>query len=191
MIKTVCVFGDSITWGSYDINQGGWVERLKVYLMKEDIDAYNCGISGDDTDDLLERFDVECKAREPELIIFAIGINDSHRNVPLEKFEENVKSLIGKARKYSKNIVYVGLTPVNNSLAEVKEDNYINDKIKIYNSKIKSICQKEKILFLEIFDDWIKADYKRMLYDGLHPNSKGHDKIFQAVKEFLNENFLQ
>ena len=46
---TICVFGDSITWGASDYEKGGWVERLKTYLMKNknDVDVYNLGVSGE------------------------------------------------------------------------------------------------------------------------------------------------
>lgn len=41
----ICIFGDSITWGTSDSEKGGWVERLKVYFgEKYDIDVYNLGV---------------------------------------------------------------------------------------------------------------------------------------------------
>ena len=46
---TICIFGDSITWGAYDPEQGGWATRLRNYFEKQDndVDVYNLGISGD------------------------------------------------------------------------------------------------------------------------------------------------
>jgi len=176
----ILVFGDSITWGAYDLKHGGWVERLKTYFMEKDSNVYNLGISGDTTQGVVERFDVECGAREPDVLIFAIGINDSHTpEISFRQFESNIKILMEKAKKASKRIAFIGLTPVDEKL--VKEDNYFNEKIRKYDSKIKELCGKEKILFLEIFDKLTNAD----LDDGLHPNSKGHEKIFNAVKDFL------
>ena len=32
------------------------------------------------------------------------------------------------------------------------------------------------------FDEFIKANYKEMLFDGLHPNDKGHEFIYNVVK---------
>ena len=69
-----------------------------------------------------------------------------------------------------------------------KDKSYKNEYIQKYNDAIKQICAKNKIYFIEIFEDWIKMDYKRLLEDGLHPNSEGHQKIFETVKDFLITN---
>jgi lysophospholipase L1-like esterase len=60
IIETICVFGDSITWGAYDPERGGWVNRLRNDLEKKEIESYNLGISGDTTADLLKRFNSYC-----------------------------------------------------------------------------------------------------------------------------------
>ena len=62
--------------------------------------------------------------------------------------------------------------------------------MKKYDNVIKSVCAEKNILFLDIFGEWIKIDYKKLLdkKDGLHPNSAGHQKIFETVKDFLIEN---
>jgi len=80
MRKKICVFGDSITWGAGDREKGGWAARLKNYfgrISDFNVKITNLGISGDNTDDLLKRFKTEAVAREPNIIIFAIGTNDS------------------------------------------------------------------------------------------------------------------
>jgi lysophospholipase L1-like esterase len=73
----ICIFGDSIAWGATDCEKGGWVERLKTELMVKDIDVYNLGISGDTTENILKRMDAEAEARNPDIIIFSVGINDA------------------------------------------------------------------------------------------------------------------
>ena len=75
-MQTICVFGDSIAWGASDSEKGGWVERLKIYMGEHRSgNVYNLGVSGDTTNDLLERFEQEAKARESDVIIFAVGTN--------------------------------------------------------------------------------------------------------------------
>lgn len=82
------IFGSSITWGAWD-KQGGWVQRLKSVCdnkaSESNYDNYTAvyclGVSGDNTEDLLARFDTEVKARideeEKTLLLIEIGINDS------------------------------------------------------------------------------------------------------------------
>jgi len=79
-IMNICIFGDSITWGAYDPINGGWVGLLRNYFEKKsegEIEIYNLGISGNTTDGLLKMIENESIPREPEVIVLAIGINDT------------------------------------------------------------------------------------------------------------------
>ncbi len=190
-------FWDSITYGAFDPEKGGWANRLRLYLDSRydfEDEVYNLGISGDNTEGLLERFDAEAKFRESGLFIFAIGINDSQyvisekqNRVPLDKFEQNIKELISRARKIDNKILFIGLTPVDEAKTTPipwnKDKMYKNEYVKKYNNKIKEICKSERVDFIDIFSEMIEKDYKSMLIDGLHPDSKGHkwiaDKIIQ------------
>jgi lysophospholipase L1-like esterase len=205
----ILVFGASITYGAWD-KEGGCVQRLRKFLDEKTLTdpnfyciIYNLGISGDTTEDLLERFEFETKQRlkeeEKTIIIFAIGTNDSQfihsqnslRHSP-QKFQNNLQKLVNLARKFSSKIIFVGLTPVD----ELKVDpipwdtdkSYKNEYIQKYNEIIKSVCKKNKIYFIEILEKFVKLDYKDLLEDGLHPNSKGHQEIFEIVKDYLIQN---
>lgn len=205
----ICVFGDSIAYGAWDLD-GGWVQRLKRFLSEKTLSEpeswfiiYNLGISGDTTEEVLERIEPELNSRiredEETIIIFAIGINDSQYihdknsvRVSPEKFKINLQSLINLAQKFTSKIIFVGLTPVNESKVDpIPWDaniSYRNEYIQRYNDIIDSICKENRIHFIEIFDQWKNLNYNLLLEDGLHPNSKGHQKIFKTVRDFLIEN---
>jgi lysophospholipase L1-like esterase len=196
----ICIFGDSITYGAFDPEKGGWANRVRLYLDRKDDfedEVYNLGILGDNTDGLLERLDAEAKFREAGFLIFAIGVNDSQyiisqnqNRVPLEKFEQNIKELITRAQKITDKIVFVGLTPVDESKTASIPWNidklYKNEYVEKYNDKINEVCENEGIDFIDIFSEMSKEDYKVMLIDGLHPNEKGHkwmsDQIIKELK---------
>ena len=205
----ILIFGDSIAYGAWD-KESGWVQRLRKFLDEKNLTdsdfycrVYNLGISGNSSKNLLERFEFETKQRlkesEETIIVFAIGINDScfvhsensHR-VPINKFKENIQKLTDLAKKFSSKIIFVGLTPVDETkTTPIPRDinkSYKNENIRKYNEIIKSVCEENEILFIEIFEDWIKLNYENLLEDGLHPNSEGHKKIFESVKEFLIKN---
>jgi len=205
----ILIFGDSITWGYHD-KEGGWVQRLRNFLYEKmlldsdfDYPIYNLGISGDTTEDVLERFEFETKQRRKEnekvIIIFGIGVNDSQffinkkeLRIPPEKTKENIQKLIKLSKKFTEKIIFVGLTPVDESkvipVPWRTEISYKNEYIQEYNEIIKFICKENKINFIEIFEKWTKFNYKKLLEDGAHPNSEGHEKIFEVVKEFLIKN---
>ena len=198
----ICVFGASITYGSGDTN-GGWVQRIRKLLDEKNLSdpdayflVYNLGIGGNTTEDLLERFKFELEQRidedEKTVIIFSIGGNDSvylikekHNRVPIDKFEKNINKLIFQTRKYTKDITFIGLTPADKKkTSPVPWDAniiYNNIYIERYNSKLKEICQKEKIRFINLYSKLIKMDYKKLLEDGLHPNSNGHEWMAKKI----------
>ncbi len=107
----IYIFGDSIAWGANDYEKGGWAERLKSHYMRNDV-IYNLGVLSDNTEDLLKRIGAELAVREEaDLIIFAIGINDSqyvakkgNYRVNPDKFQANLLKLLNIARKATKGL---------------------------------------------------------------------------------------
>jgi lysophospholipase L1-like esterase len=199
-MKGILCFGDSITFGIGE--KGGWVGRLKEYFEPRGghNGVYNLGICGDTTEGLLERFKIEANSRieyiwpnERYLITIAIGINDSRGMgspdkiiIKPNKFKQNIEKIHKQALKFTKDIVFIGLTPVNEKLVHPFEGTYFsNEIIQKYNNIIKEYCRKNKIRFIEIYDKMSKLDYTKLLEDGLHPNSKGFDVMFKIIKEEL------
>ena len=195
----ICVFGDSITFGADDRVLGGWVQRLRRFFETEgyDISVYNCGISGDTTVELLSRFELECRARDPEIVIFAIGINDAryidspdNLAVPQPQFQKNLQELINQAQRLSKKIIFLGLTNVVESkvmpIPSVPNEYYQRKNILAYNQHLQDICQKNNLPFIDVLD--LLDDTE--LEDGLHPDSNGHEKMYITVRDYLLNNYL-
>ncbi len=194
--KSICVFGDSIVWGASDEEMGGWVERLRtLFLRGNDIEVYNLGISGNNTEKLIKRFEDEAKYRGADILIFSIGTNDSqyiesknNPRVSLKKFKKNIEYLIKKSRKITNKIIFIGLIKVDESKTmpvpwSDEKKYYDNENILKYNSVISEVCLEKNVYFLDIYNFLNNDD----LDDGLHPNSNGHNKIFEKVRDYLNE----
>ena len=146
----VIVFGDSITQGFWDM-QGGWVARIrKHYDLKEQKTAgneptvFNLGISGNVSDEVLERIEDETRVRinnQDIAIVIAVGVNDSRikpsGNVSSpEKYVDNLGKIAEVAQKFTDRLLFVGLTPcVDERTNPVAWSNtsYTNERIKIFN----------------------------------------------------------
>ena len=198
----ILVFGDSITYGAWDKEKGGWVNRLRLALENDDSNSYytifNLGISGDVTESIKNRFDNECKIRfnknDNTIIIFSIGINDTQNvkdedRVSLETFRNNIITLINSAKKYTNNILFLGLIKVDESkvipLSWDKNKCYLNNKIIMFDKALKNICLENDVDYLHIYDLLESED----LFDGLHPNNVGHQKICDKVKIKISKYF--
>lgn len=196
----ILVFGDSITYGAWDKEKGGWVNRLRLALENDDSNSYytifNLEISGDVTESIKNRFDNECKIRfnknDNTIIIFSIGINDTQNvkdedRVSLETFRNNIITLINSAKKYTDNILFIGLTKVDESkvtpLPWDKEKGYLNTKIINFDKELKNICLENNVDYLYIYE-LLEIEE---LFDGLHPNNVGHQKICDKVKTKISK----
>jgi lysophospholipase L1-like esterase len=195
----ILIFGDSIAWGAFDKKYGGWVERLKAHFLQnykeEEIGIYNLSISSNDTRGVLvflEQDINKINKIEPEklILLFSIGSNDSRyineKNnvaVPIKEFEENLKKIITISNKFSPKIFFTGLIKVDDKLTQPWNQNefWENKDIQKYDDTIRTICKNQQIDFISLFDLIEKNELK----DGLHPNTKGHEKIFNHVKEYL------
>ncbi|MCK5490817.1 MAG: hypothetical protein KAI67_03165 [Candidatus Pacebacteria bacterium] len=208
----ILVFGDSIVFGNWD-EQGGWANRLKSFYIKESLNnsdyyymVYNIGVSGDTSKDLLKRFEYEVQHRiweredtgekEEIIIIISIGKNDAafvksrnSFNTSLNDFTENLKQLLIIAKKYSVKIVFVGPTLIDETRTTPtgwdSNIEYRNRDVEKNNKAIKLVCKEKNIYFINMFEEFKRLDYKKLLKDGVHPNSAGHKKIFEIVRDYL------
>lgn len=204
----ILIFGASTTHGNWD-ELGGWSDRIRQYVIKKVLafpdkfqgHVFNLGVPGDTANILLKRMEPEIKARlfYPEtIIIISVGTNDSRitfadkKNIISDKdFETAQDKILETAKKYTNKILYVGLTPV-----DEKRTNpwgkyaYLNSRIKKFNKIIKSVCLKNEVEFLDLFGLFKSDDFTKDIYDGLHPNSSGHRKIFHLTQPYIDK-FLQ
>jgi len=207
-MANILIFGDSTTWGAWDIG-GGWVQKLRQYVDEKRITkpgketyVYNLGVSGDTTEDLIERFEYEAKSRlskEETIIIFNIGLNDSQflndresQRIEIKDFEENLKALINIARNFSKKIIFLGLNPVDEKKVDPMpwspDKSYKQELVKKFNKSIKEVCKRNSTGFIDLFQRLVKEGHKYLLEDGAHPNAEGHQRIFEIVRDYLSEN---
>lgn len=190
-MSVICIFGDSTAWGAWDLEKGGWVNRLWLDCAKNDqeTDIYNLSISGGTTETILARFESESKIREADIIVFQTGGNDaaydkdtSEHLISPKDFEDNLEKIIQKAKLLANKIAFIGFKNCDESKTmPVSWCNlcYTNGFIKQYNDIMKKVCERNGIKFIDIFCLLNNLDFE----DGLHPNDSGHQKIFEAVKK--------
>ena len=74
------IFGDSISYGLYDKEYLGWVNRVKLNLNSNHY-IFNLAIPGQSSKDILNKFEIELQNRYNNLdsfkLIFAFGIKDA------------------------------------------------------------------------------------------------------------------
>ena len=205
-MKILC-FGDSVTFGEIDTENGGWVDQLKRHYItlqadstRQDISVYNLGIGGETTDGLCIRFEIELQARIKKglrsLVMFAYGANDVviHKNkniVPIEYFIRNIKQCIQLANKNVSEVIILSLTPISDLIDGITNQHdklrYSRD-INTYNSALRQLAKDTDSLYLDTYEQFVLNDKDTLLSsDGLHPNSAGHQEIYKMVKQKLKD----
>lgn len=197
-MSRIIIFWDSISWWACDYEKQWRANRLREYYDNyEDMSVYNCWISWENTNDLLQRFEIESNPRlskkTDNIVIFAIWINDSlyinkkwNNRTNIDKFKSNITELINKAISKYNRVVFLWLTNVDESktmpIPWSPTKYYNNEDVIQYNKVIQKICNQFNIQFIDIYnlininelDDW------------LHPDSKWHEKIYNKIKDELN-----
>jgi lysophospholipase L1-like esterase len=212
----IFIFGDSITQGFYS-SFGGWAQLIinDVHIknsanlpdgsLVDEVynEIYNLGISGDTVDGILNRMSSEISARhlyqDKDVIVLAVGVNDAalakNRVFKDEKdFEIEYEELVEEALTLTKNVICVGLSPVDEALTDPWKfsstgKQWKNNRIDLFEDIIKQITVRNKVSFIGIFDSFmqeLKAG-SNLHSDGLHPNDGGHKLIADAVRPVIQE----
>lgn len=120
----ICVFGDSITWGACDYARRlGRASQGPLHGAGRRYQRIQHGRAGDHSEGLRRRFLNEATLRNPNIVIFAIGINGSKINraagqsrVGLGQFRDNLATLADEAAGLGARVIFIGLTRVDEAL---------------------------------------------------------------------------
>ncbi|WP_179198243.1 GDSL-type esterase/lipase family protein [Nostoc sp. T09] len=198
----IIALGDSLVYGFGDPDKGGWVEQLRRQWMLPDSTGhvlYNLGVRGDRTQQVAQRLEVEfrhrgeLRNRVPDLIILSVGVNDSARlarpngrnYTDFALFESQIAELLEQAQQLCP-VVFVGMVPVDETKMPFLDCFYYNhaDQYR-YKEATRIACNKRRIPYLDIFDQWIERGElwrcKRISDDGLHPNTIGYQALLEDV----------
>ena len=169
--------GDSITHGyqGHDPDQELWLySYVSTPLWTGTRD--NAGISGDAAYYMVNRIaDLQVRAVNADLITLCIGRNDCDWQLDLDDFEANV------------NLIVDSLQAVSNApiiLCSIPYCEYVLLGVPVwentpdYNARIASVASDQGLgAVVDFFGQWGHADFTTYLFDDVHPNHAGQDKL--------------
>jgi lysophospholipase L1-like esterase len=198
--KKVVFFGDSITQAG--VSPTGYITKVGEMASKEKMgDKYEfigAGIGGNKVYDLYLRVDEDVLAKNPDIVVIYIGVNDVwHKRsmgtgTDYDKFEKFYNALIKKF--LDKNIKIILATPA--VIGErTDSSNELDGDLNRYSSLIRSIAEKNKLPLVDLrksFLDYAKANNPEnkeqgiLTTDRVHLNDKGNElvasEMWKAVK---------
>lgn len=183
--ENIVFFGDSITEG-YNVKE-----------FFDDLNVVNSGISGNKTEDLINRIENTLYDYNPSKVIILIGINDVNKGENDSTIVNNIKKIIKNIRNNRKNAeIYVeSIYPINNNVAEksgmLNNKDVNNKRVKELNRKIKNLCLELDIEYINVFNELIdkngnlKESYTK---DGVHLNDLGYHKVTEELRKYVYQN---
>ena len=171
---TMLIVGDSLSSG-YGLAPGaGWVERLDARLRqkKPEWRVVNASVSGDTTQNGLQRLQPALKRHRPQLVLIELGGNDALRGTPPPAIRQNLVTLVRQAKAAGARVALLE-APVLPNYGKA----YADAVAGLY----RAVAQQEKIVRVPCFVCGVGVDAGLMQADGIHPNEKAQARLLDAV----------
>lgn len=198
--KRVIFFGDSIT--QQGVEPGGYVTRIdsmcKLENKSSEFEFIGSGIGGNKVYDLYLRMDDDVLAKNPDIVVIYIGVNDVWHKASFgtgtdpDKFERFYNAILKKLK--DRNIRAILCTPA--VIGERTDfSNQQDGDMNKYSGIIRGIAQKNSLPLVDLRQKFL--DYNKqynsenkesgiLTRDRVHLNEKGNqlvaDEMWKAIK---------
>jgi lysophospholipase L1-like esterase len=200
----IIFFGDSITeLGVKPEKYRGYILQLQDMLKAEKKDSQyelvGSGISGNKVYDLFLRMEEDVLAKNPDVVVIYVGVNDVWHKTLLgtgtdpDKFEKFYQAVINKLK--AKNIKVAVCTP---AVVGEKTDmsNPLDGDLNRYSNIIRDIAKKNSLPVIDLrksFHQYLaknnpeNKEKEILTYDRVHMNDKGNKLIAEEMWKVIKE----
>lgn len=180
-MKSIMVFGDSLTAGHGLPESEGYPAQLEARLQKDGVKmrVIDAGVSGDTTAGGLRRLTYALK-QQPDYVILELGANDMLRATDPAVTRDNLKQMMEILKTYGRPVLICGMRAFPN-LGPGFE--------KAYPQMYKDLADEYHAGFYPFFLDGVAGIASLNQADGVHPTKEGIaimvEKTLPAVKALL------
>jgi len=172
-LPTIVILGDSLTAGL-----GLPVDQAYPALLQARLDeaglAYhvvNAGVSGDTSAGGLRRLDWVLDDTVAVLVI-GLGANDGLRGLPVEEMQQNLRTIIRRAKAKGATVVLAGMEA---------PPNYGPAYTAAFRQAFRDLARDEQVALIPFLLDGVAGDAALNQGDGIHPNQAGARIVEQNV----------
>ncbi len=173
----ILAIGDSLTAGFGLAAADSFPVQLERSLQARGVPAkvLNAGVSGDTTAGGLARLDWALGDR-PDLVILALGANDSLRGVDPVVTRANLAAILKKLRKRGLPVLLVG-TYAPPNLGSTYE--------RVFNRIYPELADEYEVPLYPFFLEGVATDPSLNQADGIHPNAAGVAVIVERITPYV------
>jgi acyl-CoA thioesterase-1 len=168
------IVGDSLSSG-YGLAPGqGWVDLLDARLKKTapQWHAINASITGDTTQNGLQRLAPALERHRPQGVLIELGGNDALRGTPPDVIRQNLLAMVRQAKAAGAWVALLD-APVLPNYGKA----YADAVAKLYGE----VARAEKSVLVPCFVCGVGVTAGMMQSDGIHPNEKAQPRMLDAV----------
>jgi acyl-CoA thioesterase-1 len=175
---SLLIVGDSLSSGYGLTNGSSWVDRLEARLKQKAPDwrVINTSVSGDTTQNGLQRLQPALDRHHPQGVLIELGGNDALRGTPPAAIRQNLLMLIRQAKSAGAWVVLLD-APVLPNYGKP----YADAVARLYVD----VAREEKIVRVPCFVCGVGVKSGLMQADGIHPNEKAQARMLDAVWPYI------
>ena len=177
-VNKILLFGDSLMSG-YGLKEDQTLSIILENDLKEagyNIKVINGSVSGDTSEDGLDRIDEYTSGSDIDLIVLGLGANDMLRRINPDQTESNLRNIIEIIKTNNINIILAGMkaSPTNGLAYKKKFDDIFPKLAEEYDLTLIPFLLKK-----------VALNPKLNQSDGIHPNFEGAKVISETIKESI------
>ena len=177
-INNILLFGDSLMSG-YGLKENQTLSIILENDLKEagyNIEVINGSVSGDTSEDGLDRIEEYTSGSDIDLIVLGLGANDMLRRINPDQTESNLRKIIEIIKINNIDIILAGMkaSPANGLAYKKKFDDIFPKLAEEYNLTLIPFLLKK-----------VALNPKLNQSDGIHPNFEGAKVISETIKESI------
>ena len=191
----VVFFGDSITQAG--VNPGGYIDRLKKMLPAEQFELMGAGIGGNKIYDLFLRMDEDVLAKQPDVVIVWVGVNDVwHKSsfgtgTDPDKFVKFYEAVVKKLQAANAKVMLC--TPA--AIGEKTDfSNQQDGDLNQYSQLIRDLAKRRNLQVIDLRKAFLEYNLKNnpdnkekgiLTTDRVHLNEAGNQLVAEQMQKAL------
>ena len=177
-VNEILLFGDSLMSG-YGLKENQALSIILENDLKEagfNIKVVNGSVSGDTSEDGLDRIEEYTSYSDIDLIVLGLGANDMLRRINPDQTENNLRKIIEIIKTKNIKIILAGMkaSPTNGLAYKKKFDDIFPKLAEEYDLNLIHFLLKK-----------VALNPKFNQSDGIHPNYEGAKLISEIIKESI------
>ena len=177
-VNKILLFGDSLMSG-YGLKENHVLSIILENDLKDagyNIKVINGSVSGDTSEDGLDRIEEYVSNIDIDLIVLGLGANDMLRRINPDQIESNLRKIIEIIKGNDIDIILAGMkaSPTNGLAYKKKFDDIFPELANEYDLNLIPFLLKK-----------VALNPKLNQSDGIHPNFEGAKVISETIKESI------